>query len=100
MPTRIPVNEPGPDATAKRSTSKGRKPCAPSNDRISCGNRSACVREGSPRRSASIRSFSTSATLPARVVVSSASTLMLEFNYQLPDDPIIQLPDVHYHHMS
>ena len=43
----------------------------------SAGSRSACVPHGSPRRSSMTRCSSTSATLPARVVVSSASTRML-----------------------
>ena len=77
MPMRRPVNEPGPgrhgeqidvgERTAVRvERARGARPAAA---RRACASRS-------PDRSATTRSSSTSATLPARVVVSSASTRM------------------------
>src|SRR6478735_4485264 len=77
MPTRSPVNDPGPAMTAKRSTSAIDLPWRASQSVTSCGSRSPCVRVGSPvvvsHTSPSIR-----ATLPARVTVSSASTSMAQ----------------------
>ena len=76
MPIRSPVNDPGPDATANRSTSDIASPRRSSTRRSSPGSRWACVRDGSPPRSSTTRSSSTRATLPAGVVVSSANTRM------------------------
>src|SRR5262245_48958402 len=50
---------------------------------MSAGSRSAWERAGSPARSPTIRSSSTIATLPARVVVSRARTLTVALGSQL-----------------
>src|SRR5712692_9966872 len=74
MPIRNPVNDPGPQATANTSTSDSVAAHSPSRVKMSAGSRSAYVRDGSPQSSWATHSSSTSATLPASVVVSSAST--------------------------
>ena len=70
MPMRMPVNDPGPDATAKTSTSRNVSACASSSATSSPGSRSAWLRDPSPRRTSTMRSSSTIAALPSRVVVS------------------------------
>ena len=52
MPTRRPVNEPGPDPTAKTSISASPTRCCPSNAMRSAGTRAACERAGSAASSA------------------------------------------------
>src|SRR5687768_9332471 len=72
MPMRRPVKEPGPAATAKRSTSRMPIPAASHTRFTSAGSRCACVRVASPSCSWSTRPSRTTARLPVRVVVSTA----------------------------
>src|SRR4051794_8277692 len=88
MPTRRPVKEPGPAATAKSSTSSIRSDAAASTRIRSSGRRSPCVLSGSPVSSASTSVPRSAATLPARVVVSSDRMIkipMLYFAQNLPE---------------
>ena len=77
MPMRRPVNDPGPDATANRSTSasdEAARARARAGGRRAAAPRACATDRRRARRRR--RSSSTSATLPARVVVSRASTRM------------------------
>ena len=77
MPTRRPVNDPGPATTAKASTSV-EAPAVRARARSSSspGSRSPCVR-ARRRRARGTTPSSQSATLPARVAVSSARTTIV-----------------------
>jgi hypothetical protein len=72
IPTRSPVNDPGPAATANRSRSLMLRCAASSAAARSPGRRWPCVSDASPYRSARTDPSRTTATLPARVVVSRA----------------------------
>ena len=75
MPTRRPVNDPGPARTAKRSTSPHARPWLSRSATISPGSRSPFERAGSPVRTVVTPSTSR-AVLPRRVTVSIARTTM------------------------
>src|SRR5262245_27177650 len=88
MPTRSPVNDPGPETTANRSTSWSDRPSDASQARISPGKRSPCVRVASPVI-ATVRPSSRSARLPRRVAVSSARITIGGMLYSgLIDSPV------------
>jgi len=76
-PTRNPVKEPGPAATASRSMSSMRTLASVSAAASSAGSRCPCVSDASPTRSTRIVTSCSTAMLPSLVVVSSARMITM-----------------------
>ena len=71
---RRPVNEPGPQVTAKASSAAGSRPTPRSRASTAGSSQRECPAPVTTRASASMPSSETTATLPRSVVVSTAST--------------------------